>query len=64
MKRKSIDVDKTVMELVMTDDRAKKKQLAKTIFETAYEEGSYPSSIYEFYMARGRGEFGGFTVPR
>jgi fructose/tagatose bisphosphate aldolase len=63
MERKSIDVDKTVMELVMTDDPAKKKQLAKTIFNIAYEEGSYPSSIHEFYMARGRGEFGGFTVP-
>ncbi|MGB8780409.1 MAG: class II fructose-bisphosphate aldolase [Candidatus Bathyarchaeia archaeon] len=63
MEGKSIDVDKTVMELVMTDDPAKKKQLAKTIFDIAYEEGSYPSSIHEFYMARGRGEFGGFTVP-
>jgi fructose/tagatose bisphosphate aldolase len=33
------------------------------IFDVAYEEGVYPSSIHEFYMARGRGEFGGFTVP-
>jgi fructose/tagatose bisphosphate aldolase len=63
MKEKSIDIDKTAMELVMTDDPAKKKQLAKTIFDIACEEESYPSSIHEFYMARGRGEFGGFTVP-
>jgi fructose/tagatose bisphosphate aldolase len=29
----------------------------------AYKKGIYPSSIHEFYMARGRGEFHGFTVP-
>ena len=63
MEEKSIDIDKTAMKLVMTDDPAKKKQLAKTIFDAAYEKGSYPSSINEFYMARGRGEFHGFTVP-
>jgi len=63
MGRKSLDIEKTVMELVMSDDIAKKKQLAKMIFDIAYKEGSYPSSIHEFYMARGRGEFGGFTVP-
>jgi len=63
MERRSVDIDKTVIELVMTDDPAKKRQLAKMIFDIAYKEGSYPSSIHEFYMARGRGEFGGFTVP-
>ena len=26
-------------------------------------KGIYPASIHEFYMARGRGEFSGFTVP-
>jgi hypothetical protein len=63
MERKSFDVDKTVNELVMNDDVVKKRQLAMKIFDTAYEEGIYPSSIHDFYMARGRGEFGGFTVP-
>ena len=42
---------------------AKKRQLAKKIFDAAYEEGIYPASIHEFYVARGRGEFAGFTVP-
>ena len=51
------------MELIMEDDVAKKRRLAKKIFNAAYEEGIYPSSIHEFYMARGRGEFAGFTVP-
>jgi len=63
MRRKSFDIEKTVMELIMSDDLAKKKQLAKQIFDAAYAEGVHSSSIHEFYMARGRGEFGGFTVP-
>ncbi len=63
MKTKSFDVEETVMELIMNDDLANKKQLAKKIFEAAYEQGAYPASIHDFYMARGRGEFSGFTVP-
>ena len=59
----SFDVEKTVIELVTKDNKTKKMQLAKRIFDRAFEEGIYPSSIHEFYMARGRGEFKGFTVP-
>jgi fructose/tagatose bisphosphate aldolase len=51
------------MELATCDESVKKKQLAQRIFDAAREEGIYPSSIHEFYMARGRSEFGGFTVP-
>jgi len=61
--RKLVDIEKTALELIMCDDSAKKKQLAENIFDIAREEGIYPSSIHEFYMARGRGEFSGFTVP-
>jgi fructose/tagatose bisphosphate aldolase len=63
MGRKLFDIESAVMELINCDDPAKKKQLARKIFDIAHEEGIYPSSIHEFYMARGRGEFGGFTVP-
>jgi fructose/tagatose bisphosphate aldolase len=63
MRRGSLDVDETVTELVMSDDLERKKQLARKIAEAARGEGAYPASIHEFYMARGRGEFGGFTVP-
>jgi fructose/tagatose bisphosphate aldolase len=63
MKRESFDVDETITELVMADDLAQKKQLAKNILDVAQKQGIYSSSIYEFYMARGRGEFKGFTVP-
>ncbi|HVP16346.1 MAG TPA: class II fructose-bisphosphate aldolase [candidate division Zixibacteria bacterium] len=63
MKKESFDVDKTITRLVMTDDLSEKKLLAKTIFDVARKQAIYSSSIYEFYMARGRGEFKGFTVP-
>jgi fructose/tagatose bisphosphate aldolase len=47
----------------MTDDSVQKNKLAKTIFDVAHRRGIYSASIYEFYMARGRDEFKGFTVP-
>lgn len=61
--RRSFDVEKTAIEIAITDDKAKKRQLAKKIFDIAYKKGIYPSSIHKFYMARGRGEFAGFSVP-
>ena len=63
MKTESFDFEKTAMALVMNDNVMEKRQLAKKIFEAANEKGVYPASIHEFYMARGRGEFSGFTVP-
>lgn len=63
MGRRPQDIDKVVMDLIMSDDLSIKKVLSKKIFDTAYKKGVYPSSIHEFYMARGKGDFGGFTVP-
>jgi hypothetical protein len=63
MERESFDVEKTAMELVINDNITKKRQSAKKIFDIAYHEGVYPSNIHEFIVARGKGEFGGFTVP-
>jgi fructose/tagatose bisphosphate aldolase len=63
MDGKSFDVDRTVMELVVSDDSSKKKQLAKKIRDAAEEQGAHSRSIYEFYVARGNGAFSGFTVP-
>src|SRR3990167_8443546 len=62
MGRKPLDVEKIVMDLMMSDDSAAKKKLSKKIFDIAYKNGIYPSSIHDFYIARGKGEFGGFTV--
>jgi len=59
-----VDMDKIVLDLVMTDDIEKKKFVAKKILDMAYKKGIYPASIHQFYMARGKGEVqGGFTVP-
>ena len=63
MGRRPQDIERIVMELIMSDDLALKKKLAKKIFGLAYKKGIYPSSIQQFYIARGRGEFFGFTVP-
>ncbi|MCM8797499.1 MAG: class II fructose-bisphosphate aldolase [Candidatus Omnitrophica bacterium] len=63
MGRKPLDIEKVVFELIMNDDIANKRRLAKRISDIAYKKGIYPSSIHELYMARGREEFGGFTVP-
>ncbi len=63
MGRELIDIEQIAMELVLTNNRLKKMRLAKKIFTAAQEEGVYPSSIHEFYIARGKGKFKGFTVP-
>jgi len=63
MGRRPLDIDKIAMDLIMSDEPAAKEKLAKKILALAYKKGVYPSSIHEFYMARGQGEFGGFTVP-
>ena len=63
MGRRPLDIEKIAMDLIMSDDLATKDKLAKKIFDIAYKKGIYPCSIHQFYLARGRGEFGGFTVP-
>lgn len=63
MGRRPLDIEKIVFELIMNDDLAAKKKLAKKISDIAYKKGIYLSSIHQFYMARGKDEFRGFTVP-
>ncbi len=63
MGRKPLDIDKILTDLVLTDDALVKKKLAKKIWDIAYKKGIYPSSIHDYYMARGRDEFKDSTVP-
>jgi len=63
MGRRPLDLDRLAKDLILIDDLQSKKKIAKKIFDIAYKKGVYPSSIYQFYMARARGEFGAFTVP-
>jgi fructose/tagatose bisphosphate aldolase len=63
MGRRPLDLDRLAKDLILIDELQSKKKIAKKIFDIAYKKGIYPSSIYQFYMARGRSEFTGFTVP-
>jgi len=63
MGRRPVDVEKIIFELINSDDMAVKRALAKKIFDIAYKKGIYPASIHELYIARGKDEYKGFTVP-
>lgn len=63
MGRRPLDIEKIALQLIMSDDLTAKKKLAGKISNIAYKKGIYLSSIHGLYMARGRGEYGGFTVP-
>lgn len=64
MGRRPLDMDRLALELASTDNVEEKDKLAKRIINIAYKKGIYPSSINQFYLARGRGEFpAGFTTP-
>jgi fructose/tagatose bisphosphate aldolase len=63
MGRRPVNVEKLAMDLIMTDDAAVKKEIGKKIQDMAYKKGIYPASIHELYIARGKGEWSGFTVP-
>jgi fructose/tagatose bisphosphate aldolase len=63
MGRRPVDVEKMVMDMVMTDDVNAKKEIAKKIHDMAYKKGIYPSSIHELYVARGKNEYTGCTIP-
>ncbi len=57
------EAGKLALELALEKDRSKKKELAKKILEKAHERNIFPWSINDLYMARGKGEINGFSVP-
>jgi len=59
----SANMEKIALELALAENLEEKRKIAKDIFNISFEAGAYPYSINDFYMARGRGEFAGFTVP-
>ncbi|NQT06318.1 MAG: class II fructose-bisphosphate aldolase [Candidatus Omnitrophica bacterium] len=63
MSKATKNIDDLVSEIALADNIEKKREFAGEILELGYARGVYPSSINELYMARGRGEFTGFTVP-
>ncbi|MFL5582994.1 MAG: class II fructose-bisphosphate aldolase, partial [Gemmatimonadaceae bacterium] len=55
-------MDRLAREAVFGADAAR-EQARRLIWELGQVVGVRPASIHELYMARGRGEIGGFTVP-
>jgi fructose/tagatose bisphosphate aldolase len=56
------NIDLLVPDLLFGDETAKKAGY-RLIRERARERGLGPTSVFDLYQARGRGEIGGFTVP-
>ena len=63
MKVMKQNIEEMVIQLGVAADINEKKIIAQEILDLAYESGVYPYSINDFYLARGKGEFSGFTVP-
>lgn len=63
MGRRAKDISSFVKDLIAIEDIETKKRIFRKVLNIAYKNGIYPSSVHDFYLARGRGEFGGFTVP-
>lgn len=58
-----LSINELVKKFLKTKDAQEKAQISWIIWQAAQALGVYPSSIYELYQARGRGEISGFTVP-
>jgi fructose/tagatose bisphosphate aldolase len=56
-------VDDLIYTFVFTGDADRKASLRRLIRALAAASGAWPASIHDLYMARGRRECGGFTVP-
>ncbi|MFY9401883.1 MAG: class II fructose-bisphosphate aldolase [Candidatus Omnitrophota bacterium] len=63
MGRKPLSIDKLALELIFSDEASLKKKLSKKILNLAYKKGIYPASIHQLYVAFGKKEVSGFTVP-
>jgi fructose-bisphosphate aldolase class II len=58
----SADMDRLVYEAVFGEP-VEREQARWLIWEIGQEVGVRPASIHDLYIARGRGQCGGFTVP-
>lgn len=57
-------MDRLAIEMALNDNTEEKRALAKKILDMAYKNGIYPSSINDFYLARGKGEVpANFSTP-
>ncbi len=57
------NIDEIVKKLVLNDNLTVKEKCLDEIWKQAVNKGIYSASIQELYIARGKQETGGFTVP-
>lgn len=60
---RSTEIDRLVHRAVLESDTKKRDEARRAIRKAAAALGALPASIHDLYMAVGRGESGGFTVP-
>lgn len=58
-----VNIDELVNNLALEKDISMKQELANKIVDAARGKGIFFASIHDLYIARGRGEVKGFTVP-
>lgn len=56
-------IDAIALRLAKSSDIKEKREIAAEVIEHATKEGIYAASIHQFYIARAKEGFGGFTVP-
>src|SRR4029453_3432674 len=56
-------MDRLVWTAVFATDASLRETARWIVYEAALATGAWPASILDLYLARGRGECGGFTVP-
>jgi len=61
--KKQTPVDKLVYGSVFGESEDERREARAAIRRKAKDAGIYAASIHQFYLAYGRGEVGGFTVP-
>ena len=66
-RRRGASADRTIRDLAWTsafsEDEATVEAARWLVWEASQELGARSASIHELYLARGRGEVHGFTVP-
>ena len=63
MARTAKDISGFVKDVIAIEDIETKKRMYKKVLGIAYKKGVYPASLHDFYIARAKDGFGGFTVP-
>ncbi|OGK25757.1 aldolase [Candidatus Roizmanbacteria bacterium RIFCSPHIGHO2_02_FULL_38_11] len=60
---KKLSIDDIVYSSMFSPDDQVKKKTSQIIYQQAKDNQSPPASIHNFYLAAGKGEIKGFTVP-